>query len=149
MAHIYHHPVRTEGKGALPSLLGPCWGWESDPGKDPSLHGEPLAPHLEHPQSVSGKPLALLFPFPQNAQEERTAEAPNPRPDDAQSRADQPLGHDTRFPPIQGQLPRCTDGDAETKEAQDICLPSFNGLVAKPGAECLMGMFHVTTNMWY
>lgn len=96
MAHIYNHTGqdRREG-GALPSLLGPCWGLESDPGKDPSLHGECLAPHLEHPQSISGKPLTLHFPFPQNAQEESTAEAPNPGPEDPQGQADQPLRHDT------------------------------------------------------
>lgn len=63
---------------------------------------EGSVPYLEHPKSVSGELLSLLLSLPQNSQKEGTAEAPNPRPEDAQqSRLDQSLGHATQFPSIQ------------------------------------------------
>lgn len=101
MAHLYHTGQGRMEEGTWPSLLGPPGAWSQILAKTTLFQAELPAPHLKHPESVSGEPLILLLSFPQNALEESTAEAPNPRPEDTQlSGLDQPLGHDIQFPPI-------------------------------------------------
>lgn len=103
--HGPHLPTRVwvGGKRGLCFLFWvPSGAWNQILAKTPPFYAEFLVPYLEHPKSVSGESLSLLLSLPQNFQKESTAEAPNPRPEDAQqSQLDQSLGRATQFPSIQ------------------------------------------------